>query len=112
MLLAGAGGVTGLCRSWDSFDLCHAAVSVFDPDQRGLQAYLYGFHSAIFPTSRKEDEMVAKEKRSEVEAEKFEKAIKHTDDPILRKLRYPDKGVHRVKYDDDELLITSEDGRD
>ncbi len=40
-----------------------------------------------------------------------EKAFEHTDNPILRKLRYPNKGVHRVKYRDGEYVVTSEDDR-
>ncbi len=55
--------------------------------------------------------MAKKQKRPESEAEKSEKALEHTDDPILRKLRYPDKGVHKVKYVDGELVVTSEEGR-
>ena len=55
--------------------------------------------------------MVEKEKRPEGEAGKSERAFEHTDDPILRKLRYPEKGVHRVKYEDDELVVTSEENR-
>ena len=55
--------------------------------------------------------MVEKEKHPQVEAGKFEKALEHSDDPMLRKLRYPDKGVHRVKYEDDKLVVTSEEDR-
>ena len=55
--------------------------------------------------------MVEKEKRPEGEVGKSEKAFEHIDDPILRKLRYPDKGVHRVKYVDGELVVTSEEDR-
>ena len=55
--------------------------------------------------------MVEKEKHPQGEAGKSEKAFEHIDDPILRKLRYPDKGVHRVKYEDGELVVTSEEDR-
>ena len=58
--------------------------------------------------------MLEEQKRPEQtrgEAKKPEKGLEHTDDPILRKLRYPDKGVHRVKYEDDELVVTSEEDR-
>ena len=34
-----------------------------------------------------------------------------SDDPILRKLRYPDKGEYRVKYKEDELVIAAEEDR-
>ena len=53
--------------------------------------------------------MVERQKRSESEARKSENAFEHIDDPILRKLRYPDKGVHRVKYEDDVLIVSSEE---
>ena len=59
--------------------------------------------------------MLEKQQRPERrkgEAAGPEKAFEHIDDPILRKLRYPDKGVHRVKFEHDELIVTSEKDRD
>jgi hypothetical protein len=49
--------------------------------------------------------------RTNDEEKKPEKALEHTDDPILRKLRQPNKDVHRVKYKDGEYVVTSEDDR-
>lgn len=56
--------------------------------------------------------MLEKKKRPEPtrgEVTEREKPPEHRDDPILRKMRYPDKGVHRVKYVDDELVVTEEE---
>ena len=38
-------------------------------------------------------------------------ALEKQPETILRKLGYPDKSEHRVKYKDGEYVVTSEDDR-